>query len=129
MNVLVDTHAILWWFAGDKRLSSSAKRILENPVINRRLVSVASLWEIAIKIGTGGLTVRDLTLDIIVDRLAEQEFAILPIRVADLLQLERLPLIHRDPFDRLLIAQALEENVPLLTADRLITQYRVKTAW
>ncbi len=128
MNVLVDTHAILWWFAGDKRLSSSAKRILENPV-NRRSVSVASLWEIAIKIGTGGLTARDLTLGIIVDRLAEQEFAIVPIRVADLLRLELLPPIHRDPFDRLLIAQALEENVPLLTADRLITKYPVKTAW
>jgi PIN domain nuclease of toxin-antitoxin system len=128
MNILVDTHAILWWLAGEKRLSRAAKRILEDPA-NRRWVSIASIWEIAIKMRTGRLTTQDLTLRMIVDQLSEQEFVILPVRVADLLQLEQLTQIHRDPFDHMLIAQALEERVPILTTDAIIAQYPVKTIW
>jgi PIN domain nuclease of toxin-antitoxin system len=128
MKVLVDTHAILWWLAGDKRLSRPAKRILEDPA-NRRWVSVASLWEIAIKMSTGRLTTQDLTLRTIIDQLSEQEFVIRAVRVADLLQLEQLAEIHRDPFDRILIAQAIEEHVPILTADAIIAQYPIKTIW
>src|SRR5580700_7114507 len=103
MNVLVDTHAVLWWLAGDKQLSRSAKRMLENPA-NRRCVSMASLWEIAIKINTGRLPTQNLTLRTIADELAKQEFVILPIRLSDLVRLEQLPSVHRNPFDRLLIA-------------------------
>lgn len=128
MKILIDTHAILWWLAGDKRLSRPAKRILEDPS-NRRFVSIASLWEIAIKMRTGRLTTHDLTLRAIMDQLREQEFVILPVRVADLLQMEQLAQIHRDPFDRILIAQALEERVPILTTDAIIGQYPVKTIW
>jgi PIN domain nuclease of toxin-antitoxin system len=128
MKILVDTHAILWWLAGDKRLSRPAKRILEDPA-NRRWVSIASLWEIAIKMSTGRLTTHDLTLRTIVDQLSEQEFLILPVRVADLLQLEQLAQIHGDPFDRILIAQAVEERVPILTTDAMIAQYPIKTIW
>ena len=128
MKILVDTHAILWWLTGDKRLSRPAKRILEDPA-NRRWISIASLWEIAIKMRTGRLTTRELTLRTIVDQLSGEEFVILPIRVPDLLQLEQLAQIHRDPFDRILIAQALEERVPILTADALIAQYPIKTIW
>ena len=128
MNILVDTHAILWWLAGDRRLSQVARRILEDPA-HRRCVSIASLWEITIKMAIGRLTTRDLTLRTIVDQLVEQEFVILPVRVADLLQLERLPQVHGDPFDRILIAQALEESVPILTADALIAQYPIRTIW
>ncbi len=128
MNVLVDTHAILWWLAGDRRLSRSARRILENPA-HRRWVSIASLWEITIKISLGRLPVRDLTLRTITDELAAQEFVILPVRLTDLLRLEQLPHLHGDPFDRILIAQALEEQAPLLTADTVIAQYPVKTVW
>ena len=128
MNVLVDTHAVLWWLAGDKQLSRSAKRILENPA-NRRCVSMASLWEIAIKISTGRLPTQDLTLRTIAEELGKQEFVILPIRLSDLVRLEQLPPVHRDPFDRLLITQALEEGVPILTADAMIAQYPVQTVW
>ena len=128
MNVLVDTHAILWWLAGDRRLSRSARHILENPA-HRRWVSIASLWEITIKISLGRLAVRDLTLRTITDELAAQEFVILPVRLTDLLRLEQLPHLHGDPFDRILIAQALEEQAPLLTADIVIAQYPVKTVW
>jgi PIN domain nuclease of toxin-antitoxin system len=128
MKVLADTHAILWWLAGDERLSRTARRILENPA-NRRLVSVASLWEIGIKLSAGKLLDEGLTLRIIADSLNEQEFVVLPIRLEALLRLDQLPWIHRDPFDRMLIAQAMEEEIPLLTADSKISRYAVKTIW
>lgn len=128
MNVLVDTHAILWWLTNDNKLSRSARRILENPA-NRRVVSIASLWEIAIKMGTAKLRVEDLTLPDLADALREQEFTLLPIRLEDLLRLVKLPPIHRDPFDRILVAQALQERLALLTADSIIPQYPVKVLW
>lgn len=128
MKVLVDTHAVLWWLTDDARLSERARRILEDAA-NRRLVSLASLWEIAIKMSSGKLDADGLTLKEIADLLAAQEFVLLPVRLADLLRTEQLPRLHRDPFDRLLIAQALEEGVPMLTIDGAIAQYPVETVW
>lgn len=128
MKILVDTHAILWWLAGDERLSVRARKILEDSA-NQRLVSVASLWEIAIKMSAGRLPADGLTLRTIAGHLKDQEFAVLPIRLEDLLRLEGLPWVHRDPFDRLIIAQAIEEGIPLLSADRILTQYAVETIW
>ncbi len=128
MKVLVDTHAILWWLADGKHLSRRARRILENSQ-NRRLVSIASFWEVAIKMMLGSLPTGGLTLRMIADELAEQEFVVLPIRLEDTLQFERLPALHRDPFDRMLISQAIEEGVPLLTIDAAIEQYPITTIW
>jgi|SRR5208337_4113881 len=128
MNVLVDTHAVLWWLAGDAHLSRRARRILEDSK-NRRVVSIASLWEIAIKMSMGRLPAKDFTLRMIAEQLKEQEFILLPVRLGDLLRLEQLPAVHRDPFDRVLVCQALEEGIPLLTADGLMTQYPVRTIW
>lgn len=128
MKVLVDTHAILWWLAGDARLSVRALGILRDP-LNQRLVSIAALWEIAIKMSSGRLPADGLTLDEIAEQLRKQEFAFLPIRLEDLFRLEGLERLHRDPFDRLMIAQAIQEGVPLLTADGIIERYPVKTIW
>lgn len=128
MTILVDTHAVLWWLAADKQLSRAAIRILENPV-NRRVVSMVSLWEIAIKMASGGLATKDASLRTIAEHLEKQRFILLPIRVEHLLRLDDLPWFHRDPFDRLLIAQALEEGVPFLTADAAIARYAVETTW
>lgn len=128
MTILVDTHAVLWWLAADKQLSRAAIRILENPV-NRRVVSMVSLWEIAIKMASGGLPTKDASLRTIADQLEKQRFILLPIKVEHLLRLDDLPWFHRDPFDRLLIAQALEEGVPFLTADAAIARYAVETTW
>jgi PIN domain nuclease of toxin-antitoxin system len=128
MTLLIDTHAIVWWLAADERLSRRAWRILESSA-NRRLVSIASLWEIAIKMSTGRLPTKGLTLQMIADHLSEQEFVVLPVRLEDLLRLESLPWIHRDPFDRVLVAQALAAGVPLLTADSVIAGYPVETIW
>ena len=100
MNILADTHAVLWWLAGDERLSRTARRILENPA-NRRLVSIASLWETGTKLSAGKLLGEGLTLRVIADSLNEQEFVLLPIRIEALLRLNQLPWLHRDPFDRM----------------------------
>lgn len=128
MKVLADTHAILWWLAGDERLSQRAQQILEDSA-NLRWVSIASLWEIAIKMSSGRLPVEGLTLRTIAGLLKDQQFVFLPVRLEDLLRLEQLPWVHRDPFDRLLIAQATEEGVPLLTADGMMARYAVETIW
>ncbi len=88
-----------------------------------------SLWEIAIKIGLGRLPNYGLTVTRIAEELKRQRFALIPVRLEDLVRLEELPWIHRDPFDRLLIAQAQEDNVPLLTSDAQVLQYPVKTIW
>jgi PIN domain nuclease of toxin-antitoxin system len=128
VKVLVDTHAILWWLAGDERLSKRARKILEDPE-NKRWVSIASLWEIAIKMSSGRLPAEGLTLGTIAGLLKAQQFAILPVRLEDLLRLELLPWLHRDPFDRLIVAQALEEGISLLTADGVMSHYPVQTIW
>ncbi|HUD15108.1 MAG TPA: type II toxin-antitoxin system VapC family toxin [Terracidiphilus sp.] len=128
MKVLVDTHALLWWMGGDARLSELALGILEDGA-NQRLVSIVSLWEIAIKISLGRLPTSGLNVTRIAEQLREQDFVMIPVRLGDLVRIEKLPWIHRDPFDRLLIAQALEEDAPLLTSDGLIRQYAVQTIW
>jgi PIN domain nuclease of toxin-antitoxin system len=128
MKVLVDTHAVLWWLAGDARLSTRALEILRDPS-NQRVVSIAALWEIAIKMSAGRLPADGLTLDEIAEQLRKQEFAFLPIRLEDLFRLEGLEWLHRDPFDRLMIAQAIQEGIPMLTGDSVIERYPVKTLW
>jgi PIN domain nuclease of toxin-antitoxin system len=128
MRVLVDTHAILWWLVDDKRISKTAKRILEDST-HARLVSLASLWEIAIKMSAGKLLVRDLSFAELPPLLRSLEFQFLPIRLGDLERMESLPWHHRDPFDRLLIAQSLEERVPFMTSDDWVEDYQLRTVW
>ena len=127
-ELLLDTHALLWWLGSDRPLSARARGILENAA-NYRSVSIVSLWEIAIKIGFERLPNYGLTVTRIAEELKRQRFALIPVRLEDLVRLEELPSIHRDPFDRLLIAQAQEDNVPLLTSDAQVLQYPVKTIW
>ena len=112
----------------DGRLSDRARGILENGA-NQRLISIVSLWEIAIKVNLGRLPTYGLTVSRVAEELREQSFEVIPVRQADLVRIEKLPWIHRDPFDRLLITQALEENIPLLTSDEAIVKYAVQTIW
>jgi PIN domain nuclease of toxin-antitoxin system len=115
-RVLVDTHALLWWMVGDPRLSRKAETILEDRFA-ARLVSVVSLWEIAIKLSLRRMPVHGLTIARLNEQLEAQSFIAVPIRLGDLSRLQTLPCIHRDPFDRLLIAQAA------------IQKYAVDTVW
>ena len=126
-SYLLDTHAAMWFFNGNDRLSETANRIIRdssNPVY----LSIASAWEFAIKIGLGKLEFGGKSAGFI--RLAEtNDITILPIKTTYLTALEALPLIHRDPFDRLLVATAFDEQMTIITADEDIAKYPVSHIW
>ena len=123
-RLLLDTHALLWWLTDDPALSATAREGLADPV-NEPLVSAASVWEIAIKRSLGKLTApNDLP-----DRIAEQGFSWLPVSAAHAWQVRELPAHHRDPFDRLLIAQALVERLAIITTDAHFNDYDIEVYW
>src|SRR5262245_48438230 len=107
-DLLLDTHTSLWFFWDDPQLSPTAKALIEDPN-NRKLVSVASCWEIAIKAGLGKLQLGEPSRTFLSREIARNNFEVLSITVAHATAVEHLPLHHRDPFDRLLIAQGLNE--------------------
>lgn len=128
MSLLLDTHALLWFVLDEPRLSTPARmKILE--ANDEVFVSPASLWEIAIKIGIGKYEIPGPFEEFWTAQLELNDFSRLPISVAHLAQVVVLPAIHRDPFDRLLIAQALSENIELVSADSLFDGYGVKRIW
>lgn len=128
MRYLLDTHTFLWWIADDPRLSSTARLIIRDAE-NQILFSAASAWEIAIKAQLGRLDFVHDPSELIPRLIAENALLGLPIEVSHALQVLKLPLPHRDPFDRILVAQAQVERLPILTADPLIAQYDVAIAW
>jgi len=128
MKVQVDTHTFIWALLDDHRLTTKAKAILRSEE-HELVFSLVSLWEIAIKIKTGKLNTIGSSVAYIRDEMNTYSMELLPIRYEHILHLEALPHHHSDPFDRLLIAQALSEGLPILTADRAFRQYGVKTIW
>jgi len=120
-RVLLDTHALLWWLVDDRKLGSVARDVIAEPR-NEILVSAASIWEIGIKRQKGLLEVPD-DLEALVE---DAGFGKLPISLFHAQQAGALPAIHRDPFDRMLVAQAQAEGLELLTADETIPQYVVR---
>ena len=128
MNVLLDTHAFLWWVIDDSQLSITAKAMIAEPT-NTIYLSVVSAWEIIIKERTGKLSLPESPETYIPSRLNANRFVTLPVEMPHVLQIAALPDHHRDPFDRLLIAQSQVENIPLLTVDHLISQYSVNVIW
>jgi PIN domain nuclease of toxin-antitoxin system len=123
-RLLVDTHVVLWWLADDPALSATARDAIADPT-NEPLVSAASVWEIAIKRSLGRLT----TPDDLPDRVAAEGFAWLPISAHHAWRVRELPLHHRDPFDRILVAQALTERLPVVTGDAHFGEYGVEVRW
>lgn len=128
MKVLLDTHAFLWWVADDPRLSPTARAIIAD-LENEIYFSVVSAWEIIIKVGTGKLSLPLAPEIYIPDRLASNQFESLPVLLPHILRVSGLPNLHKDPFDRLLIAQSLVENLAILTVDNFIIQYPARTIW
>lgn len=119
--LLLDTHVLLWWLADDPALSlNSRERIGETPVV---FVSLASCWEIALKTSIGKL---EFPLDRLEDEITDNRFTLLPIGIADILESAALPPFHRDPFDRMLIAQARTEGLVLVTGDKFLGRYEVR---
>lgn len=123
-RLLVDTHALLWWLADDASLSPTARDAIADPT-NEPLVSAASVWEIAIKRGLGKLVAPDD----LPDRIADEGFAWLHITAQHAWHVRDLPMYHGDPFDRLLVAQALIERVPIVTTDARFGEYGVDVRW
>jgi PIN domain nuclease of toxin-antitoxin system len=126
MRVLVDTCAFLWWATGDPHLSPRALEVLENPESDL-LFSVASAWEMALKMDRLGV-VEDF--DMLLDRATRiLRLSIMPVEIRHVIASARLPFHHRDPFDRVLIAQALVEGIPILSRDGAFAQYPVRVIW
>ena len=121
MRVLLDTHALLWGLNDDPRLESKARNLISDP-LNDILVSIVSLWEIVLKTRIGKL---DAGIQDIVAEIDVLGFEMLDIRPEHLKALQDLPMHHRDPFDHLLIAQAIAEGVTFLSADRRTSAYPV----
>ena len=120
MRVLLDTHVLLWWLADDDCLSPQERQEISEPH-NMVYVSAASIWEIAIKRKLGKLEIPDSWFEAI----AEEPFRRLPITWEHAVHAGSLPEVHRDPFDRLLIAQALDEDLTVLTRDKIFGRYGV----
>jgi PIN domain nuclease of toxin-antitoxin system len=116
VNLLLDSHAFLWFVWDDPNLSASAKVMIEDPA-NRKLVSVATCWEIAIKVGLKKLVLGEPFTTFLPRELAANGFGLLGIELAHAAFVEMLPPHHRDPFDRLLVAQARIEKLPPVSAD------------
>jgi PIN domain nuclease of toxin-antitoxin system len=127
MNFLVDTHAFLWYIQAGDQLSQKAAAILED-TNNKLYLSIASLWEIAIKLGLGKLKL-DNPFHELEALLAMLAIEILPIAFADTETYLSLPLHHRDPFDRILIAQAINRSLSIITADPAFNAYAIDRVW
>ena len=123
MNILVDTHVLIWWLNDTKRLGRNASAMLSDPA-NALWMSAVSIWEISIKTALGLLDFQ-LTPERGVELLLEQGFRSLPIGFDHALAVRHLPLHHKDPFDRMLVAQAQCERLTLLSADPKIRAYDV----
>ncbi len=128
MNVLLDTHAFLWFCQDDPSLSATARATMEDP-LNRKLVSVTSCWEIAIKTGLGKLHLGEPSGTYIPNALARTGFELLPIKLSHATAVESLPLHHKDPFDRLLVVQAIIEVMPIISVDAVLDSYGVTRIW
>lgn len=123
-RILIDTHVLLWAWEDDPRLGRQARKFLANPD-QPIVVSIASFRELAIKKSVGKLHL-DVELDDLVDSLEAYGFELLPLLPAHTLALAKLPLHHRDPFDRTIIAQAISEGLDLMTADPAFAAYEIK---
>src|SRR3982750_4757623 len=113
MTLLLDTHAFLWFCQNDPALSAAAKTLIENPA-NRKLVSVASCWEIAIKAGLGKLKLGEPAATLLAREIPRNSFVLLEIKLEHPTAVEALSQHHKDPFDRLLVVQAKIEGIPIV---------------
>ncbi len=128
MNLLLDTHAFLWWISDDRRLSPRAREAIADGS-NVLYFSAASGWEIAIKARLGKLQVSDDLGRFLTGQLSRNAIRVLPIHLSHALHEHSLPDHHRSPFDRLLVSQALLEDLPILSANPQLTRYAVEVVW
>ncbi len=128
MRILFDTHVFLWAISSDSRLSLKASATFADTE-TEALLSVATIWEILVKTQRGKLPFPNPAGPYLRDQIQRTSMSILPVALEHVLRIEKLPMHHRDPFDRILIAQAIAESVPIVTADRQFARYDVETIW
>lgn len=131
MQYLIDTHVFLWFVSNAKELSKTARTLIEDGQ-NEIFISIASLWEISIKTALGKLTING-NYESVIDDLTDNSIQILPINFAHTVEHNRLPFHHRDPFDRIIISQAIVENMQFISADVIFDDYlkgqSIKRIW
>ena len=127
MKLLIDTHALLWFQSGDRRLSRAARAAIEAPDAEL-LFSAASIWEMAIQASLGRLKLSEPVEDYVAEKL-RQGYGTLSVSWLHAARVASLPWHHRDPFDRLIAAQALVERCPLVSRDRVFRKYGVQVVW
>ena len=128
MRLLLDTQSFLWLVTADSRLSAKARSAFLNPE-NILLVSAVTGFEIAVQSSLGKLKLAEPPREFLENRLRNNALTALPVTLAHTYRLANLPFHHKDPFDRLLIAQALEEDVPILSADSVLSEYGIERMW
>lgn len=128
MRVLLDTHSLLWFIDGSARLSPTARMLIED-ADNQPFLSMASLWEIAIKLSIGKLSLGQPFDMLIPEQMRLNGIELLQIEMAHVMAVAKLPFHHRDPFDRLLIAQAMVEQIPIVSGDPASDAYGIKRLW
>ncbi|TAE59554.1 MAG: type II toxin-antitoxin system VapC family toxin [Nostocales cyanobacterium] len=126
MQQLLDTHTLLWFTAGDPRISENLRLQIEN---NDNFLSIASVWEMAIKHSIGKLSLEMSFDDFVAQQIMGNGITLLQINQQHISVVSQLPLHHRDPFDRMLIAQAIVENIPVLSADTIFDAYSIQRLW
>lgn len=125
MNCLLDTHALIWYRTGNKSFTTAQKKLVEQ---NEIYVSIASVWEVALLMQKRKLSTT-LNLETFLKDLIQPNFRLINMEISDFVLSNKLPNHHKDPFDRLLIAQAIERDLTLITKDAIIPKYPVKTQW
>jgi PIN domain nuclease of toxin-antitoxin system len=128
VKLLLDTHTVIWWVDQDQLLSPTAHSVLADPA-NDLLLSAGTIWEVAIKVGLAKLSLSLPYGQWFSQAIADLEATILPVTVEYADVQAQLPSHHRDPFDRLLVAQAMVENVPLVSTDTIFDQYGISRVW
>ncbi len=128
MRYLIDTHTLLWIVTDNPELSKTAKKLYLDQS-NEIFFSLASIWEMAIKISIGKLSIEKSLQDFTEHHIIANDIKIHPIQLSHVLRIEKLPFHHRDPFDRLIIAQGIEDNIPIISSDQIFDLYQVKRLW
>ncbi len=128
MNVLLDTHTFLWFISGNPKLRITARTLIEAPT-SVRLLSIASVWEMAIKVSTGRLAFSTPFNEFISTQMHRNAIDLFSITIAHTYAVSTLPYHHRDPFDRLIIAQAIVESLPVIGIDSVFDDYSIARLW
>ncbi len=128
MKYLLDTHTLLWIVNADKKLSNKAKQLYLD-IENRILLSIGSIWEIAIKLSRNKLKIHEPLAKFIENQIRGNDIHLLNIHTDHLVQVEKLPFHHINPFDRIVIAQAMIEDIPIISANRHFDHYPIKRIW